>query len=365
MYRAITPILILAMIGIYLIAAETVLIAAQILVWVFVGATVVAVVIYLKIAYEKLLEQREKKHKVGREIIVAPPGSQVYAKEPDRKATYRALHRIPVGYVNGTQAVPTEIELAAFQATLPSNRKQEPLMIEGQAQTIEQKRSVFDLLSESIHFVLIGETDSGKTTLANHLIDRLQVDVIYVLDPHASFNVWSARCQVENSYVAIEEKLCQLADEVKQRYELGPGNYQSILIVIDEWPSVVEECSLVPEYLKRISRQGRKVEIRLFVLSQSDLVQDIGINSSTRKNFLKIILSQELMRQNQAMIRHWDKSRETITLAGPYNQTTEQKVLAEWNRSGDVGAVAGKVFTSDGGNQREKIKDILKRNNLL
>lgn len=354
-------ILILFVVGIYLIAADTVLIAARILVWVFVVATIGIVVIYLKIAYEKFLEQREKRHKIGREIITHE--GQVFARETDYKATYRALHTNPHWYVNGKQTVPTQAELATYQAHLSRKRRQEPLMIEGQ--TIEQQRSVFDLLNESIHFALIGPTNSGKTTLANHFVDRIQADVTYTLDPHAKFNVWSTRCQVVDTYLAIEEQLYQFFDEMRQRYTMGPSNYQSILIAIDEWPSIVAECEKAEKYLKRLSSEGRKVNINLILLSQSDLIQDMGTNTSVRENFLKIILSQDGVLQNQAVIRHWDKRRESIILAGAYNQTTEQRVLAEWNRSGDIGAVVAKICTSDGGNQRKKITEILERNNLL
>ena len=198
------------------------------------------------------------------------------------------------------------------------------LCVEGQAVEVEPpRRSVFDLLADGPHFALIGGTNSGKTTLANHLVEAMATGnaAAYALDPDAKFNVWSPRCQVVDDYAEIETTLHRHFLEMERRRAGGPDSYPLIIIAMDEWPAVVDECDRAGFYLKRLSRQGRKVGFRLLLLSQSDLVEDIGSNSSVKENFIKIAMRPDLVRQNLAVIKHWDRRTELITLAGTYGRT--------------------------------------------
>ncbi len=183
-----------------------------------------------------------------------------------------------------------------------------------------KRRSVFDLLSEGTHFALFGGTQSGKTTLANHLADKLGGDVI-VCDPHSLLNTWTRTAQVVGGgdYQAIAHTIGSVRAEMLERYKAGSRDGGQIVLILDEWPAIVDEMPDTANDLKRISREAAKVNIRLILLSQSDLVSDLGTNSSIRDNFIKIALTPELTRQNQGTIRHWDKSIEVIDLAGPYH----------------------------------------------
>ena len=60
-----------------------------------------------------------------------------------------------------------------------------------------EQRRLMALFAQFIHWLLIGPTQTGKTTLMNHLIDAYEPDaIIYVGDPHSKLNIWSTRAEV-------------------------------------------------------------------------------------------------------------------------------------------------------------------------
>jgi len=301
-------------------------------------------------------------------FLVAPKGHQIIYRE--RSGEHKQLHLTPNVYSNGHYTEPTQVELAAYAIYHgKSNSRQQkelPLMVEGE--TVERQRTIFDIVKTGVHFSLIGATDSGKTTLANHIIDHIKSDKTYALDPHAKFNIWSHKCLVQQSYDDIQHTLEQAFIEMSSRYDRGPGNYESILLAIDEWPAIIAERPDCEQYISRISREGRKVGVRLLLLSQSDQISEIGLSVALRNNFVKIEMTPELTQQNQAQVKHWDKSIELITLNGPYERKLSQEeiVMDLFNNSNqtqtDVTAITKQVFDSYGGTNRNKIKEIIANN---
>ena len=105
------------------------------------------------------------------------------------------------------------------------------------------------------------------------------------------------------------------------------------------------------------------------LLSQSDQIGEIGLSVALRNNFIKIELVPELTQQNQASIKHWDKSTELIELAGPYEKklSFEDRIIQAWqdvdqsNYDEAIKAVVSQVYSSDGGNQRTRVKEVIER----
>lgn len=197
-----------------------------------------------------------------------------------------------------------------------------PQVVDGQAVEVERRRSVLELLSVAEHFSIIGGTGSGKTTLANHLIDAIG-GVVYVCDPDAKFNAWSSRAEIigdGEDYDAIGRTIAGVESEMSRRYQAGPGDYPPIALVVDEAPAVFDSTPNALRLIGRIARRGRKVGIRLVLLSQTDFVRDLGVEwGSARQNLFRISLEPELTRQNQGTVRHWDGRKELIELCGPYH----------------------------------------------
>lgn len=259
-------------------------------------------------------------------------------------------------------------------------------IVDGEA--IERRRSVFDLIvPDGPHFSLIGGTRSGKTTLANHLLEAMATPdaVVYTLDPHAKKNTWSPRCQVFSEYEVIGSIIEKLFLEMRQnRYQVAHDNYPPIIAVLDEWPSVVDMCENAEYHLMWLAREGIKVKIHLILLAQADLVGDTWKNSSVRENFIKIAMQPDLTRQNLATIRHWDRSTELIELAGTYGvqgrwfggqpaalslpepepeqMTDEERRVVEMSQAGENRkAICEALGWTPGGKQYKRIDDILAR----
>lgn len=337
--------------------------AAQISLVVFVLMLLGYALYLIIIAYLNI--QRKWQEIDNSKFVIAPKGHQIIYKE---RGEHKQLHLTPKFYSNGHYQEPTQAELAAYAIYHGKGngrqQKELPLMIEGEA--VEKQRTIFDVVDTGIHFSLIGATNSGKTTLANHIIDYVNADKTYACDPHAKFNIWSHNCLIQQSYDDIQHTLEQAFIEMSSRYDKGPGNYESILIAIDEWPAIIAERPDCENYISRISREGRKVNVRILLLSQSDQIGEIGLSVALRNNFVKIEMTPELTQQNQAQIKHWDKSTELIELAGPYKKIMSREEIIKdlWRKSDktedDITAITKQVFESYGGYQRQKVKEAIK-----
>lgn len=282
-------------------------------------------IFFSMIWYEKWQTAKQQRFDAGRKIITTNDG-QVYALEPDKKATYRALHANPSRYINGKREEPTPQELATYEAFIRRNRADPHKMRKEVIEMEAVKRSVLDIINESIHFAIVGPTNAGKTTLASHLIDNIG-GVVFILDPHAQFNEWSPNGTILQQFEDIESTTEKVYKEMRHRYTSGITNSQPILLVIDEWKTVFRNCPGIAEHLEALSDEGRKVGIRIIFLSQSDLIQDIGFNSAVLANFTRIILTRTNTLKNEAEVKV-GKSIEAVTLPGKYvSKVTVQKML--------------------------------------
>jgi hypothetical protein len=157
-------------------------------------------------------------------------------------------------------------------------------------------------------------------------------------------------------------KVYEVYKEMEYRYNpSSPMSFPSILLVIDEYPKVSKRIEIA-DWIAEIGSEGRKVDIILVFLSQSGLVKDTKLNTARRENFVEISMTPNLTRQNKAYIRHWNKSKELIELAGIYTPlSNEQKIIKLLDDGLSVGEIAKSVYGSDGGKQREIVKGYLKQ----
>lgn len=145
------------------------------------------------------------------------------------------------------------------------------------------------------HLLIAGRTGSGKSTLARALLAAAARagDMVAVIDPHAEANRWPVPAiGAGRDYAAIAAALAALDAEVTTRYQaLAAGRVSPALtVIIDEVPAVAAQVPSWREWATRIGSEARKAGVRVVLLSQSPLVEDLGVNSVMRRNFAGVAL---------------------------------------------------------------------------
>lgn len=165
-------------------------------------------------------------------------------------------------------------------------------------------------LTEMPHTMIAGGTGTGKTTLARiDLYERLSIGYAgIVLDPKGKDWYGLPVYGGGRDFEAILSTLDQLHAEMASRfreYNEGARVFQPIKALVDEVPDIMDSCldmrrKLVDGRWARFARQlgslAREIGMSVTLMTQSPLVEDIGMNSSMRKNFTRIALGDEAPR---------------------------------------------------------------------
>jgi len=162
-------------------------------------------------------------------------------------------------------------------------------------------------LLEVPHTMIAGSTGTGKTTLARIAVaERLRAGYAgIVVDPKGK--EWFGLPVVGGGrkFPEILGTLDDVRAEMGRRFEAygnGERSFSPLVIVVDEVPDIMDAClddrrRLVDGRWSRFVRQlgslAREVQISVILLTQSPLVEDIGMNSAMRKNFSRIALGDE------------------------------------------------------------------------
>ncbi|MBA3470779.1 MAG: ATP-binding protein [Herpetosiphonaceae bacterium] len=161
-------------------------------------------------------------------------------------------------------------------------------------------------LQTAIHLMIVGPTNAGKSTMARAVLwGRVeQGDQVLILDPHAAPDEWSGVPAVGTGrdYPAIEQAMLALLTEMTDRYQQRaerPGYVaQALTIFIDEWPSIQTHCkATAATFMAALAQEGRKVAMRLVILTQSNRVESLGIagKGDIRDNFTTLLLAEKAL----------------------------------------------------------------------
>lgn len=165
-------------------------------------------------------------------------------------------------------------------------------------------------LTEMPHTMIAGGTGTGKTTLSRiELYERLHIGYAgIVLDPKGKDWYGLPVFGGGRDFEAILSVLDQLHSEMASRfreYNDGQRQFQPIKVLVDEVPDIMDSCldmrrKLVDGRWSRFARQlgslAREIGMSVTLMTQSPLVEDIGMNSAMRKNFTRIALGDEAPR---------------------------------------------------------------------
>lgn len=152
------------------------------------------------------------------------------------------------------------------------------------------------------HLFLVGKTRSGKT-LTCQVIVAHRGGQFCIIDPKDRPGKWGDSIQAvalddDLSYSSIE-RYCQAGlDLLKHRQKAmnnGIAEFESMTIIIDEFPMVVSECPTAAILYKKVGQIGAELRVRLIALSTSDRVKTLGIagEGDSRDNFLLLAFGKK------------------------------------------------------------------------
>jgi hypothetical protein len=148
------------------------------------------------------------------------------------------------------------------------------------------------------HLLIIGNTDSGKTTLVRALLTGKRGNIL-IIDPKNRPGKWGDITAIglddDAEYTRIDQALQHVLHELRQRQKAlnhGSTDFTPLTVVVDEAPDVADECAAFPTLFKRVGSVGRELHISLIVLSQRSTVKPLGIegDGQSRDNFTKILM---------------------------------------------------------------------------
>ncbi|KPL90753.1 type IV secretory system conjugative DNA transfer family protein [Herpetosiphon geysericola] len=165
------------------------------------------------------------------------------------------------------------------------------------------------MLQEIPHVAIIGNTNAGKTTLAEALIRLLDGQFAIVdpkwrlFDPPKWGGLPAAKLDVEGAYSEIATFFGDLWTDFRKRRIRGQTEanaiYTPLWIVWDEINDTIEELQNAGVYLRRWARVGREYGYKLMIFPQSDRVGALGLegHGDVRDQFCWIYLGDDARSQ--------------------------------------------------------------------
>jgi hypothetical protein len=343
---------------------------------------------------ERLLKERATRKLAERDaavlVVTADEGQQVYIRDTDQSTSWRNAHLDVRVYANGQASQPNPAELAAWQVYMFRHR---PAVTDHPGLSLLPVQTQVDLLAalDAVQRCLIvGASDSGKTTLLQWLVSRrLQTSKVIVIDPHAYPDKWP-HCVVVGTgrnYAEIDRALEALVRLMTKRYdEIGKGivaeqGHTRITILIDEWRAIVYNVKGASEAIKALLTESRKAAFSVFVASHSDRAKPLGLEGEyDLKDGFAVVRLSMANGQRQATL-DLGNGEVLATLPGPYPTQssqliegeqptlnleveptpTEAHILNLYEAGETVSAIATAVYGSKGGNQNQQVKEVLRK----
>lgn len=189
-----------------------------------------------------------------------------------------------------------------------TSAKSEALQLPAPALNLIPDNEWLPWLNDAPHGLIAGSTNSGKTTLARIAL-RTALDAGaagLVVDPKGKewfgLPVVGGGWQMET----IVQALDGIRHELELRYQAygaGERSFQPLVIIVDEVPAIMQHCKQIGKrgsdprwelFARSLGSLAREVSIRVWLLTQSPNVEDIGINGGMRSNYSRFALREKI-----------------------------------------------------------------------
>lgn len=162
-------------------------------------------------------------------------------------------------------------------------------------------------LMELHHAMIAGGTGTGKTTFARIVLgERLRQGYSgLVIDPKGKDWYGLPVVGGGRKFGEILSALDSVRQEMDRRFDAygnGVRDFEPLVVLVDEVPDIMEACrddrrrvvdGRWMRFVKQLGSLAREVQISVVLLTQSPLVEDVGMNSAMRKNFTRVALGDE------------------------------------------------------------------------
>lgn len=287
----------------------------------------------------RLLRARRIEAEKRAHVMTVTVDNQVFVRDTDRRAIWRAMHLEARTHINSQYREPTSPEIQRWQLfNLPHRVPHKPM-------ELPAPQSPIDLLAAldiAQCALIVGQRDSGKTTLLQHVINRrLPHAYVLVLDPHSHPTRWPHGCQVigtERDFQKIENALKGLLALMNKRYrDIGKGvvregEHEPVTVIIDEWRAIVHQLGKpAADIIKTLLAESRKTNIDVFVGTHSERVKALGIEGEgdLKEGFVLIRLTINKMTGERKATVDYGDGEIPAALPGPFrgSVTGEPKVI--------------------------------------
>ena len=326
-------------------------------------------------------------------VLTIHQHGQFWVRDTDHRAVWHGLHLEQRVYSNGrnTYDEPTESEQSAWRIfnQRPTRVIESASTLPGQAPALPEPHiDLLAALDNAQRTLIVGASNSGKTTLLQHIIRRRRGQVI-VIDPHSFPDKWPCKevIGIGRDYEAIGATLTGLVKLMSQRYdeigkgEVAEGQHPPITIVIDEWRAIVQHVDSAGEAIKTLLTESRKAAMSVFVATHSDRAKPLGLEGEydLKDGFSIVHLFWEGGRHlatidtgqghrpaivpGPFIVNRPAESEADLSLPEPTLEPdeTEQQILDLHRQGLPKTRIAMEVFGNKGGKQSAKIQEVVTR----
>lgn len=349
---------------------------------------------YLK---ERIGILRAQRRQADREshVMVVTSGNQVFIRDTDHTANWRAAHLDPRFYANGKYSDPTPVESQAYQifhaprlaqssvAQLPATVEADPLDL----------LTVFTQPTQS--YAIIGGQQTGKTYQARHIANYWIGRGIQpvVIGPKWDRGEWGGCILLggNGDFQAVTWGITIIRRIVEARHadkSKAHKEHKILAVFFDDWTPIVDAVPNARALVLEATTLYASVNVLLYFILHSDTANAWGVDrkgAALKDNFVKLFI-EPAYDTNGLIVR--DRTRGYIRFAGetvdrparlftmppvtlgPASVFTpppivtgpneqEQRILDLKEAGASLNEIARQVFGSSGGKQTQAIKETL------
>lgn len=256
-------------------------------------------------------------------VMVVTSGNQVFIRDTDHDANWRAAHLDPRFYANGQYSEPTETEARAYavfhaprlvgasSAQLPETVEAEPLDL----------LTVFTQPTQS--YAIIGGQQTGKTFQARHIANYWVSRGIkpLVIGPKWDKGEWGGCILLggNGDFNAVTWGITIIRRIVEARHaDKGKAHkeHKVLPVFFDDWTPIVDSVSNARSLVLEATTLYASVNVLLYFILHSDTASAWGVDrkgAALKDNFVKLFI-EPAYDTNGLIVR--DRTRGYIRFAG-------------------------------------------------